>query len=382
MNRCVPFPNGHQQPIVLFPSDMSPIHFSLPPSATAVRWGVVGCGQIAVDKSLPGLLAATDARLAAIADPLEPRRELALNLATRAGIKDVRAFSDAAELFADPGIDAVYIALPTGDHAAAVIAAAEAKKAILCEKPLGRSAAEVASMVRAAQTNGVPLMTAYMSRFSDVFRKAVTLIRDGAIGKVTFVTAHFSYSCYRYYPPGAPGGWRYTDPDGGGALLDVGVYLAFGLREMLGERIVEVAPLNCDTFKPAGAVVPDTTAAWFLTGNGTPGTLITTFSHDAQSLVFYGTAGNLTVTDCFYQTPGARLEIRGENPCVLDTKSENKLVHFDNYRSEFEHFSRALLRGEPHQPSAEDVLADALLLDALKQSVPTVTVPAPGEFLR
>jgi D-xylose 1-dehydrogenase (NADP+, D-xylono-1,5-lactone-forming) len=346
-----------------------------------IRWGVVGCGQIAVDKSIPGLLAAKGARLTAIADPLAARRELALGLAGKAGLSQVTAYRDAAELFADPEVDAVYIALPTGDHADAVVAAAGAGKAILCEKPLGRSAEEVARMVQAADDAGVPLMTAYMSRFSDVFQKAAALIREGAIGKVTFVTSHFSYSCYKYYPPGAPGGWRYTDATGGGALLDVGVYLAFGVREMLGERIARVSPLNCDTFKPAAAVVPDTTAAWFLTEGGIPGTLVTTFSHDAQYIHFYGTKGNLTVTDCFYQTPGARLEIKGENPFVLDTKSDAGLAHFDNYRREFEHFSHALLTGTAHSPSADDVLADAILLDALKQNTAPAVLPSTHAYL-
>lgn len=354
-------------------------------STKLIRWGVVGCGQIAIDKSIPGLLAAEGARLVAIADPLEPRRALALALAGKAGTADVKAYHDLAALLADPGVDAVYISLPTGMHKDAVVAAAKAKKAILCEKPLGNSALEVREMVRAARENGVPLMTAYMSRFSDVFQKTAQLIREGAIGKVTFVTSHFSYPCSKYYPPGAPGGWRYTDPLGGGPLLDIGVYLAFGIREMLGERIAKVSPLNCDTDAPAGSAVPDTTAAWFLTDKGTPGTFVTTFSHVGLYVNFYGTKGNLTVSDCFYQTPGARLECvtdDGRPPYVLDTKTDTSLPHFDNYRREFAHFSHALLTGTPHSPSAEDVLSDALLLDALKQNAALVAaVPTPSEFL-
>ena len=54
-----------------------------------------------------------------------------------------------------------------------------------------------------------------------------------AIGKVTYVAGHFSYCCLDAYPPGAPGGWRWTDALGGGPLLDIGIYLAFGIREIL-----------------------------------------------------------------------------------------------------------------------------------------------------
>ncbi|NQX00826.1 Gfo/Idh/MocA family oxidoreductase, partial [bacterium] len=100
----------------------------MPTDSKTIRWGVIGCGQIAVDKSIPGLLAAKGARLAAIADPLEPRRALALDLAATTG-QPPKAYADIHDLLADPEIDAVYISLPTGMHKDAVIAAAMAKKA-------------------------------------------------------------------------------------------------------------------------------------------------------------------------------------------------------------------------------------------------------------
>jgi D-xylose 1-dehydrogenase (NADP+, D-xylono-1,5-lactone-forming) len=355
-------------------------------SSKIIRWGVAGCGQIAVDKTIPGVLAAKGARLVAIADPLVPRRELALGLASAAGLNDIRVYDYDVEMFQDPNIDAVYIAMPTGLHAGAVIAAAKAKKAILCEKPMGNSAIEVREMVHAARHNNVPLMTAYMSRFSDVFQKTTQLVHEGVIGKVTFVTAHFSYPCFKYYPPNAAGGWRYTDPIGGGPLLDIGVYLSFGLREMLGERVAQVSPLNTNTFPPKGSAIADTTAAWFITDKGTPGTLITSFSHVGLYMNFFGTKGNITVSDLFYQRPGARLEVKSEDMnYVLDTTTDPNLTHFDNYRREFEHFSYALLNGTPHRPSADDVLEDALLLDTLKQNAPASAihvVPTAKDFLQ
>lgn len=342
-----------------------------------IRWGVIGCGQIAVDKTIPGLLAAAGARLVAVADVLRERRLLALGLAAKAGIDKVRAYPDATSLFADPEIDAVYIALPTGLHAEAVLAAAQAGKAILCEKPLGRSSSEVAEMVRAARKHGVPLMTGYMSRFSDPFRKAVELVQGGAIGQVTYIDAHFSYCCLNAYPPGSPGGWRWTDPLGGGPLLDIGIYLAFGIREILGERIAEVWPMNCDTVAPAGSVVRDSTLACFRTERGTPGTFVTTFTHSASVISFHGTEGMLILDQAFRQTPGASLVCRSrDTDLMIDTRNDDRLPHFDNYRREFEHFSVALLTGGPWSPAPEEVVADALLLDALRRNLPGLTVPA------
>ena len=345
------------------------------PLTKPVRWGVIGCGQIAVDKTIPALLAAAGARLVAIADVLPARRALALELAARAGRADVRAHDSAEALLADSGVDAVYIALPTGLHAGAVQAAARAGKAILCEKPLGRSTTEVAAMGEAARRHDVPLMTGYMSRFGDVFQKAVALIRDGAIGPVTYVAGHFSYCALDCYPPGAPGGWRWTDPEGGGPLLDIGIYLAFGIREILGEHITEVWPVNCDMIAPAGAVVRDSSLACFRTARGTPGTFVTTFTNSASTLSFFGTHGSLVLDQAFRQTPGARLVCAGrEVNLTLDTLADDTLPHFDNYRREFEHFSAALAAGGPWRPSPEDVLADARLLDALGASLAAVPV--------
>lgn len=355
-------------------------------TSSLVRWGLIGCGQIGYDKALPGLLAAKNASLVAIADVLESRRAITLDIVAKTHNARPVSYGDYHELLADPNIQAVYIALPTGMHAEAVIAAAKAGKAILCEKPLGRSAEEVCGMVRAARENGVPLMTAYMSRFGDVFQEATRLLRENTIGQVTFVSAHFSYSALRYYPPGAPGGWRWTDRDGGGPLLDIGIYLAFGIREMLGERIVKVAPLNCDTVAPAGLPVRDTTVAWFQTEKGIPGMLATTFSHEAVYINFFGTKGSLKVADCFRQVPGARLECRGEDfEHILDTNVDPALPHFDNYRREFEHFSSAVLDKTAHHPSPEEVISDALLLDALKQTIPSeaiITIPSPEKYVK
>ncbi|BCM88309.1 glucose--fructose oxidoreductase [Abditibacteriota bacterium] len=349
-----------------------------------IRWGVIGCGQIAVDKTIPGLLAARGAQLVALSDPLEVRRSLARNLTKNAGGEEVRAYASGSELVAAPDVDAVYIALPTGMHAEAVLEGARAKKAILCEKPLGRSAAEVAGMVRAAQEAGVPLMTGYMSRFSDVFQKGVHLLREEAIGQITFVSAHFSYPCLKYYPPGAPGGWRWTDSEGGGPLLDIGVYLAFGLREMLGDSIARIGVLNTDTIAPSEVAIPDTTAAWFQTRKGIPGTFVTTFSHYECRLAFYGSRGQLIIERPFNQTPGGRLELRTDDRhFVLDSQSDENLPHYDNYRREFEHFSRALLEKTPYHPSGLEVLTDALLLDALKdKSGSVVDIAGAEEFLQ
>ncbi len=319
-----------------------------------VRWGIIGCGQIAVEKMLPAMLAADNVELVAVADPLQERREMT----------GIEGYSSYQELLTDPRVEAVYIALPTGMHLEAVLAAAAANKAVLCEKPLGQSVAEVTQMVEAAERNGVRLMTAYMSRFGDIFQQACETLRSGAIGTVTFTYANFSYPALEPYPIGAPGDWRWTDPTGGGPLLDIGVYLAFGLRELLGEHVCTVNARAVRTVAPDNAVA-DTNMAWTISLGGIPGVFAATFSHQECRIIVYGTNGRLDITNCFAQKPSGRLEVTvGQNTTV--TQANSSLPHFDNYRREVEHFSSAILNDAPYHPNPAEVLADMKLLDAMK----------------
>ena len=320
-----------------------------------VRFGMIGCGQIAVDKMLPAMRAANNVELVAVADPILERRHLT-------GEKGYSRYQD---LLSDPNIEAVYIALPTGMHLEAVLAAANAKKAILCEKPLGQSLTEVAQMIEAAERNGVRLMTAYMSRFGDVFQQACAALRKGMIGDVTFVYANFSYPALEPYPPGQAGGWRCTDPLGGGPLLDIGVYLAFGLRELLDQAITSVNAHFVRTVAPDAGLVPDTNMATFVTAGGIPGVFAATFSHKECRIIVYGTKGRLELSDCFAQIPSGRLEVTVGSEKTL-TEASSSLPHFDNYRREIEHFSSAILCNSDYQPNPAAVLADTQLLEALK----------------
>jgi D-xylose 1-dehydrogenase (NADP+, D-xylono-1,5-lactone-forming) len=320
-----------------------------------VRWGVLGCGQIAVDKMIPAMQCAENVELVAVADPLEERRNLV----------GVEGYTNYQALLADERIEAVYIALPTGMHLEAVLASAAAKKAILCEKPLSQSTSDVVQMLEAAERNGVKLMTAYMSRFGDIFQQACHALKSGAIGDMTFVYANFSYPALRSYPIGVPGSWRWTDPIGGGPLLDIGIYLAFGLRELLNQPIRVVNARATNTVAPSEAAVMDTNVAWFVTEGGIPGVFAATFSHQECCIIIYGTKGRLVLRDCFAQKPTGRLELTVDGKTTV-TEASPDLPHFDNYRREVEHFSNAILTNSPYQPDAVAVLADTQLLDALK----------------
>jgi myo-inositol 2-dehydrogenase / D-chiro-inositol 1-dehydrogenase len=141
-----------------------------------VQIGLVGAGRIGsshaelIRRRVPG------ARLVAVADP---RRDAADALAARLG---VRAAVDPGRLLADPDVEAVVIAASTPAHAELVVAAAEAGKAVFCEKPMGLSLDEVDRCIAATERAGVALQVGFNRRFSADFAAARRLVESGGIG--------------------------------------------------------------------------------------------------------------------------------------------------------------------------------------------------------
>src|SRR3954453_19944775 len=152
-----------------------------------IRWGILGTGNIdrVFAKALPatrtGRLVAVGSRSQGSADAFA--REFGA----------ARALGNYDALLADAEIDAVYISTPHPFHKPLAIAAARAKKHVLCEKPLGMNAAEAQEMIDAARANDVFLMEAFMYRCHPQIGQIIDLIRGGAVGEVRAVTATFSF---------------------------------------------------------------------------------------------------------------------------------------------------------------------------------------------
>lgn len=128
------------------------------------------------------------------------------------------AFGSYDELLESPDIDAVYIPLPNSLHCEWVIKAAQARKHILCEKPLALTVDDVDRMREAAETNNVVLLEAFMYRMHPQLATLKSLINNGLIGEVQLVRAKFSFTLTD------PTNIRLQKALGGGSLWDVGCY--------------------------------------------------------------------------------------------------------------------------------------------------------------
>jgi D-xylose 1-dehydrogenase (NADP+, D-xylono-1,5-lactone-forming) len=187
-----------------------------------MRWGILGPGRIS-RSFLAGLAGSATEHAVAIGSRALDRAE-----ATARQFGVPRAYGSYEQLLADREIEAVYVGTPNGAHAQWAIAAAQAGKHVLCEKPLGVSRAEVETMFAAAREHGVWLMEAFMYRFHPRTLRLAEIVAAGEIGAPTLVRASFGFAVTD------PANVRLSAELAGGALMDVGCYPVNAARMLAG----------------------------------------------------------------------------------------------------------------------------------------------------
>jgi predicted dehydrogenase len=214
---------------------MHPAHPLLSPAMSplaALRWGVVGCGDVCAHKSGPAL-AQPRSSVHAVA-----RRTPGAAAAYAAEHGIPAAYEASSALLADPACNAVYIATPPDSHAALAVAAAAAGKPTLLEKPMARCAAEAAAVAAVFERAGVPLFVAYYRRCLPRYVRVRELLPR--VGEVTGVRAEVRFKPEAGGVCGGGGGWRFErDVGGGGLFVDVGSHVLDLLDFLLGPVRVE-----------------------------------------------------------------------------------------------------------------------------------------------
>jgi predicted dehydrogenase len=206
-----------------------------------VAVGLVGAGAIAREH-LAAYERLAGVRVVHVAD-VDPGR--ARSAAALAG--GARWTTDPAALFADPEVVAVDICTPPDSHAALVIAAAAAGKAIHVEKPVALSLAELDAMTAAARRHGVSLMVGQTTRFQPLHRELKAAIDEDAVGRVRIFHLT-SYAGHVWAD-----GWRAWQLDParcGGHLVHNGVHAIDLAVWLLGPRPVRVFAREMKTFSP------------------------------------------------------------------------------------------------------------------------------------
>ena len=170
-------------------------------AGTKLNWGILGCARISRRGLIPGISASNTGSLVALAS-----RNLATAQAWAAEFGIPKAYGSYEEVIDDPAIEAVYIPFPNELHKPWVLAAADAGKHILCEKPLALNATEAIEMVVHCRRRRVLLMEAFMWRHQPRTLQLIELVQSGAIGELRLIRSSFSF-------PIEAGDWR-LDPAG------------------------------------------------------------------------------------------------------------------------------------------------------------------------
>jgi 1,5-anhydro-D-fructose reductase (1,5-anhydro-D-mannitol-forming) len=195
----------------------------------AIGWAVAGTGEHADRRLVPGIVQAENTRLVAVFSRDEER---GVGFAARHGA--ARSYTSLEALLEDPEVEVVCIATPNHCHAQQTVMAAQAKKHVLCEKPMATTVADARHMVEVCRQNSVKLGTGFHSRHHPAHVQAQKMVASGEVGEPVLAKVQWAAN----FGPAAQ--WWFQPEAGGGALLTRGIHAIDLLRFLLGQEVVEV----------------------------------------------------------------------------------------------------------------------------------------------
>ena len=316
-----------------------------------IRIGLLGASRIAHRAIIEpaAILDGVEVRCVAARDPAR-----AAEFASEHEIPYVE--SGYESLIASGKVDLVYNALPPIGHASWSVAALEAGKHVLCEKPFAIDAGEAQRMVDVAAGTGKLLIEAFHHRYHPAWIRTLELIRAGAIGTVQSIAGRFNYPI-----PFDPGEIRYNPALGGGALMDLGCYPVHWARSVTDAEPDVVAASA--TRHDSG--VDTTMSAELLFPGGVRATIDCSMSEDLPEdldvgLVVIGSNGTLTMTNPLVPNIGSEIIVENE----VDTRCE-EFSGESTYYHQLQQVIR-LLNGEAEQiTGGTDAVGNMQVLDAV-----------------
>ena len=279
-----------------------------------IRWGIWGTGSIAHDLARDVPLV-RDAILHAVASRTLARARV---FAAQHGI--AHSYEGLPALLDDPRIDVVYIASPNHCHVDDSLAAMQAGKAVLCEKPFALNLKQAERAVAMAREGNIFCMEAMWTRFIPAIVEAKRLIDAGAIGAPRLMQGDFAFPTSLDHEASV-----YRPERGGGVLLDRGVYLVslahhlFGVPEAIGGTAV---------MGPTG--VDEQSAYQLAFSNGAIANLSASLQVRGDNQVtIFGEAASLRICEPFYRSH--RLLLRShattQGPQKIPPDTANKRTH-------------------------------------------------------
>ena len=313
-----------------------------------VRIGVLGAARIAPAAIVKPARTSQEADLVAIAARDRGRADA---FAKKHGVP--RVFDSYADLLADPDVDAVYNPLPNGLHAEWTIAALEAGKHVLCEKPFTNNAQEAEAVAAVADRTGLVVMEAFHYRYHPLADRMRALAEDGELGTLEHVETALCFPLPRFSDI------RYQYELGGGATMDVGTYTVH-LARLLGLEEPTVTSARAKLRTPD--VDRAMTAELAFPSGHTGRITCSMWSSDILKTVVRarGSRGELHVINPTNPQVWHRMRVKVDGV----TRTE-RFSRRPTYEFQLDAFTAAVLRGEPTLTPPADSIANMRVLDAI-----------------
>jgi len=195
---------------------------------------LIGCGAVAEKMHLPEYAQCKEAQMVACVDIVKEKAE---HLAEVVG--GAQVFTDYQDALALDEVQAVDICLPNYLHAPVAIAAAEAGKHVLCEKPMAVSLADAQAMIEVAERAGMTLMIRQSTRFAPPYSKVKQIVDAGVLGRINTMRGTHCHAGPEFWTPNYP--WFFDKAQsGGGASLDMGIHICDFMLWLADKRVEEV----------------------------------------------------------------------------------------------------------------------------------------------
>lgn len=277
-----------------------------PSEVEPLKWGILATGAIA-HKFVADLHASGAGRAVACGSRTI---EGARTFAAAHGIP--KAFGSYGELARDPEVEAVYVATPHPFHFQDALACLKNRKAVLCEKPLTLNARQSAELFAAAEENNAFLMEGLWTYYLPAVVQARRWLAEGVIGEVKLIQADFGFRA-EYNPQS-----RLFDPAlGGGALLDVGVYVLSFAQVVAGNKTPRIKASA--RLAPTG--VDESTSILLDWHSGVRAHLSCSVGQKQSNYArIFGSKGTITIPD-FWMARSAILESGNEKTTFEDTRT-------------------------------------------------------------
>ena len=334
---------------------------------------LIGCGRAGMIHagSYAGI---QDAELIAICDPCEENLE-----AAKRTLNVRYTYTDYRQVMQNPEIDAVIVVTPTQFHRDIVVAAANAKKHVFCEKPMASTVEECDEMIEACRVNGVKLQLGFMRRFDKNFRRGKELIDAGTVGRVTLLKSNT-------YGPSQPKEWMYDVRRNYGPIGEVNSHDFDTLRWYAGSEVKMIHAVGHNFRSPEAAErypdYYDTCSVLLEFENGVVGVITgaqyVAYGYDARAEIL-GTDGIIKVGT---QEMNAVEAVTRDGKITADSVDSWRTLFRAAYAEEDKAFIRSIVENtEPEVTGHDGKMALVLVQEGLRSLLEKrpVTIPNTGK---